>query len=137
MGASTINKRRSTITRVLAFLLNFESHFQQWASSLGHPLEALLRLMLAAIFGGLIGLEREVRGRQAGFRTNLLVCVGSALVMLVSISFPERRWNHDPDINLNIDPARIAYRILTGIGFLGARTILQHRAAGPRPATAA
>src|SRR5438874_2585707 len=92
------------------------------------PVEYILRLLLASVAGGLVGLEREVRGRQAGFRTNLLVGVGSALVMLVSISFPERRWNHDPNINLNIDPARIAYGIMTGIGFLGAGTILKHGA---------
>lgn len=91
------------------------------------PLEAVVRLILAAAAGGLIGLEREMRGRQAGFRTNLLVCLGSALVMIVSISFATYSWKTHPNINLNIDPARIAYGVMTGIGFIGAGTIIQTR----------
>src|SRR3982751_5325636 len=89
--------------------------------------ETATRILLAAIFGGLIGLEREVRGRQAGFRTYILVCVGSALVMVVSIQFAAHQWtaqSANQGININIDPARIAYGVMTGIGFLGAGAIV-------------
>lgn len=89
--------------------------------------EAMARIVLAAMVGGLVGLEREVRGRQAGFRTNMLVCMGSCLVMLVSIAVPAAVINHVPGITLNSDPARIAYGVMTGIGFLGAGAILQKK----------
>lgn len=89
----------------------------------------LLRLGLAALLGGLVGLEREVRGRHAGFRTNLLVCVGCALVMLVSVSFAYQDWPHPPTFNLNVDPARVAYGVMSGIGFLGAGVIIKHQGA--------
>lgn len=106
---------------------NLNHIIERWAAGLGMPLEAVVRLILAAAAGGLIGLEREMRGRQAGFRTNLLVCLGSALVMIVSISFATYSWKTHPNINLNIDPARIAYGVMTGIGFIGAGTIIQTR----------
>src|SRR4029453_15527656 len=89
------------------------------------PLEAFVRLLLATLAGGMVGLEREVRGRQAGFRTNILVSLGSALGMIVSTQFAFQQWQHAPGINLNIDPARIAYGVMTGIGFLGAGTIVK------------
>jgi putative Mg2+ transporter-C (MgtC) family protein len=94
---------------------------QSWA------VESVVELLLAAAAGGLVGLERELRGRQAGFRTNLLVCVGSALVMIVSTHVARSAWPHQPNVNINIDPARIAYGVMGGIGFLGAGTIIQHR----------
>ncbi len=106
---------------------NFDARFATWAAGLGFPGEALLRLTFAGIAGGLIGLEREFRGRQAGFRTNLLVCFGSALVMIVSIQFALRDWPHAQNVNVNVDPARIAYGVMTGIGFLCAGTIIQHK----------
>lgn len=89
--------------------------------------EAMARIVLAACVGGLVGFEREVRGRQAGFRTNMLVCMGSCLVMLVSIAVPIAGIVHVPGITLNSDPARIAYGVMTGIGFLGAGAILQKK----------
>src|SRR5438034_3757584 len=110
----------------LASLDTTAAHFDQWAASLGFTGEALLRLLLSAIAGGLVGLERELRGRQAGFRTNLLVCLGSTLTMLVSLNFALHHWPLNRGINLNIDPARIAYGVMTGVGFLGAGTIIQH-----------
>src|SRR5438552_461982 len=97
-------------------------------SSLGMSAEDMIRLVLAAIFGGVIGMEREMRGRQAGFRTHILVCVGSALVMLVSIEFALHRWSpqttNNGGVNINLDPARIGYGLMTGIGFLGAGAIV-------------
>jgi putative Mg2+ transporter-C (MgtC) family protein len=100
---------------------------RDWAAGLGYPLESVLRLAFAALFGGLVGLEREVRGRQAGFRTYILVCLGSALVMLVSVQFALKPWQAHAGVNLNIDPARIAYGVMTGIGFLGAGTIVHNK----------
>ncbi|HEV2296700.1 MAG TPA: MgtC/SapB family protein [Tepidisphaeraceae bacterium] len=105
----------------------WDARMNAWAGSLGWPWEGFVRLMLAAIAGGLIGLEREFRGRQAGFRTNILVCLGSAIAMIVSTEFARRAWPHSGGININIDPARIAYGVMTGVGFLGAGTILHSK----------
>lgn len=99
-----------------------------WLAGLGWHGQAVLKLLLAAVLGGLVGMEREVRGREAGFRTNLLVCVGSALVLLVSVRFAEIEWHPQGAYNINIDPARIAYGVMTGIGFLGAGAILKQEA---------
>jgi putative Mg2+ transporter-C (MgtC) family protein len=87
------------------------------ATTIGWP-EVLLRLFVAAALGGAIGLERELRERQAGLRTHLVVSVGSALFTLVSAygfhSFDGK-----------VDPTRIAAQIVSGIGFLGAGAIIR------------
>ncbi len=102
-----------------------EAWLARFGADLGWPLEAVLKLALAAVAGGLVGLERELRGRQAGFRTHMLVCLGSALVMIVSMRFATHPWGPVPvGVNINIDPARIAYGVMTGVGFLGAGTIV-------------
>ncbi|EGG34063.1 MgtC/SapB family protein [Paenibacillus sp. HGF5] len=81
----------------------------------------LLRLLLAMLLGGLIGFERERSNHAAGLRTHILVCLGSALIMLLSIyGFSD----FVAEINVRIDPARLATAVITGIGFLGAGTIL-------------
>jgi putative Mg2+ transporter-C (MgtC) family protein len=103
--------------------LNASIH--EWVSQFGWTTEAVVKLFFAGVFGGLVGLEREVRGREAGFRTNILVCVGSALVMLVSMRFAYEQWPAANREVLRIDPARIAYGIMTGIGFLGAGAIIK------------
>lgn len=80
-------------------------------------LEITVRLLLALVLGGVIGLERERMGRPAGLRTHILVTTGSALVMLVSmyaLAGVER-----------YDPGRMAAQVVSGIGFLGAGTILR------------
>ena len=110
---------------VLAVIDAIDNAIHNWFADYNWPAEYVGRLLLAALAGGLVGLEREVRGRQAGFRTNLLVCVGSAMTMIVSISFASRAWSHDSNVVLHIDPARIAYGIMTGIGFLGAGAIVK------------
>ncbi|HEX2972821.1 MAG TPA: MgtC/SapB family protein [Tepidisphaeraceae bacterium] len=96
-----------------------------WLAPLGWTGEAVLRMLLAAVLGSLVGLERELRGREAGFRTNLLVCLGSAVVMLVSIRFVDHPWGTSQGITISVDPGRIAYGVMTGIGFLGAGAILK------------
>jgi putative Mg2+ transporter-C (MgtC) family protein len=86
--------------------------------------EMLLRIALAGALGGAIGLEREFREREAGFRTHLLVAVGSALFTLVSAyGFSDFDYGHGSGITL--DPTRIAAQIVTGIGFLGAGAIIR------------
>ena len=77
-------------------------------------LDLLIRLALAAVLGGLVGFEREHLKRPAGLRTNMMVCVGSALITLTSIFAIS-----------GSDPARIAAGIVTGIGFIGAGTIFR------------
>lgn len=90
-----------------------------------HPdAQAFIRLLLACIAGALVGLEREIRGREAGFRTNILVCVGSALVMLISFRMTSLSFQWNRMANIQVDPARIAYGVMTGIGFLGAGAII-------------
>ena len=81
--------------------------------------EELWRVVVAAGLGGAVGLERELREREAGFRTHLLVSVGSCLFTLVSAyGFNEFRGG-------SVDPTRIAAQIVTGIGFLGAGAIIR------------
>jgi putative Mg2+ transporter-C (MgtC) family protein len=78
------------------------------------------RLGLAALLGGLIGLERETHGQPAGLRTHMVVAIGACLIMLVSIYM----WKVvDPG---GADPGRIAAQVVTGIGFLGAGAIVRY-----------
>src|SRR5687768_10751631 len=108
-------------------LHDLDLHLKGWANGLQWPLEPLIRLVLAAVLGGLVGLEREVRGRQAGFRTNILVCMGCCLAMVVSVSFAYHPWpSPDGKFNLNVDPGRLGYNIMAGIGFLGAGIIVKN-----------
>lgn len=81
----------------------------------------LLRLLLAAALGAVIGVERERTNWSAGMRTHMMVCVGSALVFLVS-SYGFFEVIEHPSISL--DPARLAAQVVSGIGFLGAGTII-------------
>ncbi|HDD64222.1 MAG TPA: MgtC/SapB family protein [Thermoprotei archaeon] len=80
-------------------------------------IEIIEKVLIAAILGGIIGLEREVRHKPAGFRTHILVCMGSALFTSLSyIAFP------------GSDPSRIASYVVAGIGFIGAGVILRRGA---------
>ena len=76
-----------------------------------------VRLLAAVIFSGIIGIEREINGSQAGLRTHILVGLGSSLAMLISIYGFE-----------DGDPARLAAQVIPGIGFIGAGTIMRHGA---------
>jgi len=82
--------------------------------------EIIFKLTLACILGGLIGLERESLSRPAGFRTYTLVCVGSTLAMIVSLDMYFQFYR-----SVNADPGRIAAQVVSGIGFLGAGTIMK------------
>jgi len=81
--------------------------------------EIALRLLLACIFGGILGYERERNDSPAGFRTHILVSLGSALIMVLSM------YGFNDFISVNKDPARLAAQVVSGIGFLGAGTILR------------
>ena len=85
--------------------------------------EALLRLLIAAGLGGAIGLERELRDHEAGFRTHLLVSLGACVFTLVS-AYGWRDWTFSNSSGIVYDPTRIAAQIVTGIGFLGAGAII-------------
>jgi putative Mg2+ transporter-C (MgtC) family protein len=85
--------------------------------------EALLRLLIAAGLGGAIGLERELRDHEAGFRTHLLVSLGACVFTLVS-AYAWTDWTFSNRAGVVFDPTRIAAQIVTGIGFLGAGAII-------------
>lgn len=80
-------------------------------------LDVLMQLTLAVLLGGAIGLERELSGKPAGLRTNILICVGATLFTALSVKMSLGRG----------DPARVAAQILPGVGFIGAGTILHAR----------
>jgi len=101
------------------FNSGFNGAIPNW---LGNFFLLLLSLLSVTIFAGLIGLERELNGHAAGFRTHLLVALGSAIIMYISLyGFLE----FDGGSNSSRDPARLAAQVITGIGFLGAGTIVQ------------
>lgn len=83
--------------------------------------EILIRLLLASAFGGLIGIERERKDWAAGLRTHMMVSVGSCLIMIVSsFGFADILGSE----NVSLDPSRVASQVISGIGFIGAGTIL-------------
>ncbi|MEY3431501.1 MAG: hypothetical protein RIS53_399 [Bacillota bacterium] len=103
----------TTIDQLLVDFLN------QLIPPFGNFLLSLLSLMMATLLAGLIGYEREYHGHSAGLRTHILVALGSSLIMLLSIyGFG--------DFNLDRDPARLAAQVITGVGFIGAGTIIQN-----------
>ena len=88
--------------------------------------EFLLRLFVAALLGSVIGLDREYRAKEAGYRTHFLVSLGSALMMIISqYGFTEVISGHLDQIRY--DPGRVAAQVVTGIGFIGAGTIILQR----------
>lgn len=82
--------------------------------------EILIRLAIACLLGGLIGIERERNRHPAGLRTHILVCVGATLVMLCNIFIFDKYRGLT-----NVDPARLGAQVISGIGFLGAGTIIK------------
>lgn len=87
-------------------------------------METMVPLLVAAVCGGVVGLERERSRRPAGLRTHVLVCVGSALIMQVSMAM----WVMARTVGGTGDPGRIAAQVVSGIGFLGAGTIMREGA---------
>lgn len=87
----------------------------------------IFRLLLSALLGGLIGLEREMHARAAGLRTHILVATGSTLIMMVSQYMFSLYQNQTASTIISLDPGRIAAMTITGIGFLGAGTIIQSK----------
>ena len=82
--------------------------------------ELFLRLVLSCVLGGIIGYERQSRRKSAGLRTNVLVCLGSCLIMVMSIALYQ-----NVEGKTNADPARLAAQVVSGIGFLGAGAIMK------------
>lgn len=91
-------------------------------------IQLLVRLLLATLLGGLIGLERELHGRPAGFRTHLMVALGAALYMGVSLHFYQVYGGLSGNLAVRVDPGRVAAQIVVGIGFLGAGAIIRENA---------
>ena len=83
--------------------------------------EFLLRSGMAILCGGIIGIERELKRKPAGFRTNILICLGSAYFMMISLLVSGSAGGRPGD------PGRVAAQVVTGIGFLGAGAIIQSR----------
>jgi putative Mg2+ transporter-C (MgtC) family protein len=83
--------------------------------------EIIVRLLLAAFLGGLVGMEREANNRPAGLRTHVLVALGSTLIMMISID----AFKGMGELGNGGEPARLAAQVVSGIGFLGAGTILR------------
>ncbi|WP_022667003.1 MgtC/SapB family protein [Desulfospira joergensenii] len=86
----------------------------------------VVRLLMAMVLGGLVGLERQTRGREAGLRTNILVCIGSAAI-IVAFQKLSLEFNVGAESAIRMDPARAAAGVITGIGFLGAGTIVKSK----------
>lgn len=85
------------------------------------------KLLLAAFLGGIIGFEREAHGQAAGIRTNLLICVGACLMMMLSLHMEELYRHLDADSTVRLDPGRIASYAIASMGFLGAGAIIKGR----------
>ncbi|MCM8801460.1 MAG: MgtC/SapB family protein [Candidatus Omnitrophica bacterium] len=85
-------------------------------------LQIIAKLSLSIILSGFIGIERQLHRRTAGLRTHILVCLGSCLIMLTSLYVFDIYKDQ-----VSLDPARIAAGVITGIGFLGAGTIIRER----------
>jgi len=90
-------------------------------------IDFILRIFTAALLGGVIGLEREYREKSAGFRTHFLVAMGSALFMIISQYGFDMAVEHHPGVDLRLDPSRVAAQVVSGIGFIGAGTIMLNK----------
>ena len=107
--------------------MDFMAMWQSLYEISGVPI--FIRLFLAVLLGGIIGFERGIKGRPAGMRTYMLVCLGSALVMITN--------EYMSGIFIGIDPARMGAQVISGIGFLGAGTIIITRGQQVRGLTTA
>ncbi|MDI6782211.1 MAG: MgtC/SapB family protein [bacterium] len=92
--------------------------------------DILTRLILATLLGGLVGMERQIHHKPAGLRTHILVCIGACMCMMIGLSI-------NKEFGGGIDPSRIAAQVVSGIGFLGAGTIMVTKASVKGLTTAA
>jgi len=83
-------------------------------------LDITIKIFLSLFLGGLVGLEREIKHKPAGLRTNILICLGSTIIMIVSLNLSKIYGSI-------VDPSRIAAQVVTGIGFIGAGAIIRAR----------
>ena len=83
-------------------------------------MEYSVRLLIALVIGSAVGLEREFQGKPAGIRTNMLMCIGSCLIMIISLEVARTSAQQ-------ADPGRIAAQVITGVGFIGAGAIIRSR----------
>ena len=117
---------------MITFDQKLVEYCNSWAPDgwpVGNMLLSIAALVLCVALVGLVGIERERKGRSAGLRTHLLVGIGSTILMIISIyGFPMTEWNRDV--------ARLAAQIITGVGFLGAGAIM-HRSNGIKGLTTA
>lgn len=96
--------------------------------------EVLIRLGIAVLAGGAIGYEREYKNRPAGFRTHILVCIGACVIALIQVTMNEEiisRVLRDPRLSsvLSADYGRLSAQVISGVGFLGAGTIIHNKGA--------
>lgn len=103
-------------------LVDFNFDLSTWSPTA----QVIVKLSVAAVLGAIIGAEREYHGRAAGLRTQLLVALGSCLAMIVSLNFATVFGWESSNTALRVDPARVAYGIMSGIGFLGAGAIIRY-----------
>ena len=114
--------------KLVEFLNNWKIGANEWP--IGNLILCIIALVLCVILVGVVGIEREWRGRSAGLRTHLLVGVGTTIIMMISIyGFPQIFNDHR-------DVARLAAQVVTGVGFLGAGAII-HRNSGIKGLTTA
>lgn len=97
------------------------SNYFSYMESINMPWDFVIRLIIAAILGGVVGYERESHSKQAGIKTHILVCIGAALIMIVS----QYGFFAVLGENVRVDPSRIAAQVVSGIGFLGGGIILK------------
>ncbi len=100
--------------------MNFDTFYHSINSSTISVEAAVFRIFLSFLAGGVVGLNREQQRHPAGFRTHILICMGSTLLMILSIYIPQTYFDFK-----NGDPGRIAAQVVTGIGFLGAGAIIK------------
>jgi putative Mg2+ transporter-C (MgtC) family protein len=101
--------------------VNEAALFERWEDLSVVALPYLARCGVAVLCGAIVGLERELKGKAAGFRTNILICLGAAMYMGVGLLVTGAAGQ------AGSDPARIAAQVVTGIGFIGAGCIIQER----------
>lgn len=97
-----------------------------------HDIEVIIRLLAATLLGAFVGLEREFNGKEAGFKTYTLVCLGSALMMVISTDIFAIYQGM-----AQVDPSRVAAQVVTGVGFLGAGAIIRSPQGGIKGLTTA